>query len=225
MFIKIWKYLVCLNMLIIILLLSVYTTATDRQFYENQYVKNTTNVQIGITIEDLNTVTDNLLNYLTGQRENLNMKANIQGVEREVFDEQEKLHMIDVKELFLSVINVFIILLVFDIISLIILYRNNPIKSYFKQYKNTLLISSIACLTLGVVFYFNFNWFWTNFHHVFFSNDLWILDPNISVMINMFPIEFFLSMCITILIKFAIMAIIVFILLYIKNHKIKTIKY
>ena len=37
----------------------------------------------------------------------------------------------------------------------------------------------------------DFNSFWIQFHMLFFNNDLWLLDPRTSRMINMLPSEFF----------------------------------
>ena len=50
----------------------------------------------------------------------------------------------------------------------------------------------------------DFNWFWTQFHHVFFTNDLWLLNPATSVLIQMVPEEFFSAIVLKILIWFAV---------------------
>jgi len=38
-----------------------------------------------------------------------------------------------------------------------------------------------------------------------FSNDLWLLDPRVSTMINMFPLNFWLAMCSKMLVRFAVL--------------------
>jgi uncharacterized membrane protein len=43
-----------------------------------------------------------------------------------------------------------------------------------------------------------------NFHYVFFDNDLFLLNPNVSIMINMFPESFFFDIVAAIIIVFAI---------------------
>ncbi len=40
----------------------------------------------------------------------------------------------------------------------------------------------------------DFNAFWINFHKLFFTNDLWLLDPAKSVLINMVPSQFFFDL-------------------------------
>ncbi len=37
----------------------------------------------------------------------------------------------------------------------------------------------------------DFSTFWVSFHELFFTNDLWLLDPAKSVLINMVPAQFF----------------------------------
>ena len=37
----------------------------------------------------------------------------------------------------------------------------------------------------------DFTSFWTSFHQFFFDNDYWLLDPNVSIMINLYPENFF----------------------------------
>ena len=69
------------------------------------------------------------------------------------------------------------------------------------------LLIPILCGVLAVV---DFNWFWTQFHHVFFTNDLWLLNPATSVLIQMVPEAFFSAIVTKILIWFAVVMIIWF---------------
>ena len=68
------------------------------------------------------------------------------------------------------------------------------------------------CLLLLVVFVSiwaiaDFDAFWLNFHYVFFDNDLFLLDPNTSIMINMFPSVFFMHMVFMIIIVYGLFAL------------------
>ena len=47
--------------------------------------------------------------------------------------------------------------------------------------------------------FLDFNEFWTMFHHIFFRNDLWLLDPNTDVLIMMVPETFFFNLVFRIL--------------------------
>ena len=48
----------------------------------------------------------------------------------------------------------------------------------------------------------DFTGFWTTFHQLFFTNDLWLLNPATDRMINLFPEAFFSHLVIRILLWF-----------------------
>ena len=52
--------------------------------------------------------------------------------------------------------------------------------------------------------FLDFNEFWTMFHHIFFRNDLWLLDPNTDILIMMVPETFFFHLVFRILGGFAL---------------------
>ena len=74
-------------------------------------------------------------------------------------------------------------------------------------YRNGLIILAGLLGILTVRACIDFDAFWMGFHHVFFRNDLFLLDPDISIMINMFPAELFFAIVMLIVIVFAISAI------------------
>lgn len=93
--------------------------------------------------------------------------------------------------------------------------------SGFKQ-----VLMSLGIIVAGIVVYavIDFSRFWVLFHEIFFTNDLWLLDPNVSVMINMFPEEFFNGMVMRIILTF-ILCFLVMVRLYIfMANKLKFLK-
>ena len=54
--------------------------------------------RVDMRLSDLLSVTDEMMDYLKGDRENLNVEAVIGGVQREFFNAKEKRHMQDVRE-------------------------------------------------------------------------------------------------------------------------------
>lgn len=64
-----------------------------------------------------------------------------------------------------------------------------------------LLIGGIV-LFIAIWALADFNAFWTNFHLFFFDNDLWLLDPRTSIMINLFPGSFFFDLVIEIILSY-----------------------
>ena len=57
-------------------------------------------------------------------------------------------------------------------------------------------------ILLGIWILADFTGFWTTFHQLFFTNDLWLLNPATDLMINLFPEAFFSHLVIRILLWF-----------------------
>lgn len=194
-----------------LLLTSVIAVSQFRPFFAYQYGKLNRAEYIGISQQDLMSVTDNLLSYMAGGRENLDMQYEVKGETREIFDDREKLHMVDVKNLYMGVIYIDAALLLITAAMTAFVVKKDGTKTAAavlnKKYIFAGLGTVAAVGVAGLVFATNFQWFWTNFHKVFFTNDLWLLDPAVSIMINMFPLEFFFAICTTIVAVFGILCI------------------
>jgi len=54
----------------------------------------------------------------------------------------------------------------------------------------------------------DFSGFWVQFHHLFFNNDLWLLNPETDILIQMLPQQFFYDLVVRILGMFAVETII-----------------
>ena len=67
-----------------LLLLSVVAVSQFRPFFAKQYDKLGTAEYIGIAQDDLMSVTDGLLSYMAGDRENLDMQYEVKGQLREI---------------------------------------------------------------------------------------------------------------------------------------------
>ncbi|MBC7960375.1 MAG: DUF1461 domain-containing protein, partial [Vallitaleaceae bacterium] len=51
----------------------------------------------------------------------------------------------------------------------------------------------------------NFDKYFTLFHTTFFNNDLWLLDPDTDILINMVPEIFFFTTAMLVVVVFAIL--------------------
>lgn len=65
----------------------------------------------------------------------------------------------------------------------------------------------------------DFNRYFTYFHLIFFNNDLWLLNPNTDLLIQMLPEEFFISIFIRIILFFLLNLAIIQIVGYILMKK------
>lgn len=190
------------------ILFSVFTVVNTDSFYSEQYVKNGADKATGVSFEDLDTITAMLLDYLNDKRDDLDMTVEKWGVEKPVFDDRETFHMVDVKNLYQFFAKVMFICLSAAIALMAIMYKKDGRRQFFAGllggYKVSVVIAIILCVIFALVFTVGFNDFWTLFHEVMFTNDMWLLDPRISTMINMYPLQFWLAMCTDILIRFGV---------------------
>ncbi len=188
----------------------VYYVASNPAFYYSQYEKNNTAEVVGMSEADLKMVTENIIDYITGPRENLDMQATINGEYVEVFNEREKAHMVDVEQLF-DLLGYVIALLFFATIGIFSWLTRKDQTSVVNQVVGKLYLTILATYAI-VAFLFwlaaqDFTLFWELFHQGIFTNDLYKLDPATSVMINMFPESFFYAICFEIVENFTIVCI------------------
>ena len=147
-----------------------------------------------------------VLDYIQDNRDDMVAYATIDNEYREVFNEREKLHMLDVKELYLNAIAVrntaFVLMLVS--IAAYLLTARRKVLPLANAYQRTLYV--IISLFAAILFYalIDFHNFWFNFHYLFFDNDLWLLDPRTSIMINMVPQQFFNDLVLKIIAYFLV---------------------
>ena len=210
-------------MIIIGILLSViFALAFNRNFYSYEYRKGDQAAQIGMSDHDLMKATDTLLDYLEDKRDNIRVEATISGTKTEVFNERETLHMKDVKTLYQNAVMTRNILLITGTVILILLCRRHQnqwhqILSKGYRYGMILILMIVILILIWAVA--DFYDFWMDFHYLFFDNDLFLLDPNTSVMINMFPETFFSDLVILIIIVFGVIsAVTAMILSMINRH-------
>lgn len=204
---KILSIIASLFLLISILLGIIFACSFNHSFYEYEYNKNNQAEVIGMSGEDLMKATDTLLDYLNNERDDIVVHASVNGDVREVFNERETLHMIDVKDLCNNAKIVGICLFISSIVLFGIIYKLENTHFYAlvqhgMKYAIFILIVFVSILAIYAVT--DFYDFWMNFHYIFFDNDLFILDPNTSIMINMFPESFFFDLVILIMIIYIV---------------------
>ncbi len=175
------------------------------QFYAEEYEKYGTAAYVGVTQQELNGATGVLLSYLEDKRDNLDYTANIGGEERQYYNMREKAHMVDVKNLYISAVNVEVyggIAAAALFMLCFIIYKKRALKTVLAGIYKSCYVILGAFAILAVWAAIDFNSFWTDFHLLFFRNDLWLLDPNTSLMIRMFESGFFFDLVVMILVLF-----------------------
>lgn len=213
------------SLILAILLTAIDVFAVNESFYKTEYKRLNRAEAIGISEEGLNEATSVLLDYTTGDRDDMNVTATIDGISREVFNDREKSHMADVRTLYLTAIilrNIAVIV-ASVILLLFILSRRYIWTAYFIKKSMTVFMVILALfLSLGAFAVIDFDSFWIMFHKIFFVNDLWLLDPSTDILILMVPSEFFERLVTVILVTFGIGYVLSFLTMYTSYRSLKS---
>ena len=169
---------------------------SDYRFYEKEYEKYQVTEDLGMEMEDVMEVTEYMMDYLIGEEEELSIQTTVEGVRRDFFNEQDRLHMEDVRNLFLGGLKVRWILLAGAAVLLLIFtaLKGDWKRAVPKAFFTALGIMGVLTVILGCLFASDFNRYFTIFHEIFFTNDLWMFDPDTDLMIRMLPEGFFYDM-------------------------------
>jgi len=194
-----------INLWIITLLTVLQITAFDTAFYHEQYLKLDTANYIAVSEADLMKATEVLLDYTSGKRDNLDITVQIDSVMSPYFNQKEIDHMVDVRNLYLGFINLRNGLVVFNLLLFAFLWfkaKEDIVHLLYSGFKYASLGVGLAVIGILAYAIIDFEHFWTTFHHLLFTNELWLLDPNTDNLIKMVPEEFFISLIFTIITRF-----------------------
>ncbi len=201
---KILSYIWGWCFIIICVVFSIKITAINPDFYVPKYESMNLADEIGVSSSDLNKSINILLDYLADSRDNIDSKITWYGNKQAMFNEKEKAHMVDVKKLYQNALKVgYMSTLVFVLI--LIYFFVNERKNKFAYLSKGVVRAALSFVVLLAFFGFwiftDFTSFWTWFHTLFFTNQLWLLDPNTDFMINMLPETIFYQLVLSCALK------------------------
>lgn len=181
-------------------------------YYETEYTKyHVLDDLPEMTMEDLLTVTDEMMAFLRGKRADLHVYAMIGGETREFFNEREIAHMEDVQGLFIGGLwlrRIGLSITAFYALFIFLLRKKYPsqkallMKNIFASLCTGMAAFFSAALLIAAVISTNFSKYFIVFHHIFFDNDLWILNPATDLLINIVPEPFFMDTAVRIAVTF-----------------------
>jgi integral membrane protein (TIGR01906 family) len=207
---KILSWLSAFVLLVILLLTVVQYCVFDLNFYRSEFNKLHSTEVIGISEQDLMRTTEGLLAYIRGERDNLNLEAVIYGEQRQVFNQKEITHMADVQKLYANshrVRNGGIVVLLVLLAALL----GSAGRKFFRVWAGGYLAGAAVffCFLgiLAIAITRDFYDFWNSFHMLFFTNDLWLLNPETDILIQIVPEQFFFDLVVRILVIFVLLAL------------------
>ena len=185
--------------LVIMLLLTAVAQAVfgDMGYFRDEFEKYDVTQNIDMEMDDIMYVMDELMDYLHGGRNDLeNIVTEVNGETRDFFSEREKIHMADCKALFDGGFTIRKAAAVIFAALTVALAVKKKI-SLDRLIKYSAVVSGIilaVALVIGILAAVDFNACFIVFHKLFFSNDLWILDPAEDLVINILVEPFFADM-------------------------------
>lgn len=182
-------------LILIVLFTSIGLVVNDQTFINNEFTKLAISAKMGISNADLVKSFDQLVAYMEGNAEDINLDVTINGEVKPMFDyPQEAEHMADVRQIYTQIasyrdVGVLVMLILF-LFAAVIHFRKAP--QYLAQgYLSGSFVFLLVFGFLGTWAALDFSNFWTFFHEMLFWNDLWQFDASQSNMINMLPEEVF----------------------------------
>lgn len=181
-----------------VLLITSFEVAMYADFgvYEREYEKYDVLSELDMTMEDTMHVTREMMAYLRGDRDELSVITTVEGKEKDFFNEQDRFHMAEVRDLFIGGLDIRLGAAAAAVLCLLFLFfsRADWKKIISRCYQVALAIVGVLAILLGIACAVDFNAVFVEFHHIFFDNDLWLFDPAEDYMIRMLPEGLFSDM-------------------------------
>ncbi len=164
--------------------------------YEFGFDRHNVTRTTGLTESQLSEVATQIKDYFNSDEELLNVWVALDGEARPLFNEREIIHMKDVKELLHAVYRVqegtFLFLFTFSMVGFLILGSEFAGRIRRLFFGGTVFIYC-AMGVIGLASLVGFNLLFRWFHEISFNNDFWLLDPQTSFLVRLFPQGFWLE--------------------------------
>lgn len=171
---------ICILLFFTVFLGSLAGLIFNKEFYFKEHEKTRANERLDNST--LTIMTNEIIGYMEGK-----------GAMGPLFTEREKLHMADVRTLIVQGFTIYYGMLLLLIILFVVLFLRGyfltDVKRIFFWTGSVIVLFSILSFLLAGVFDRAF----IIFHKVFFTNDLWIMDPAVDKMARFLPQQFFVD--------------------------------
>lgn len=188
----------------------VFLSSLNKNYYHQMHGKLDIYQTIDRKPSDIQKAMDDLIDYI--QKED-------HPLDNTFFNQKERDHMVDVKDLYQSAKKFQYGGFIIGSITLVWIFiadrKNNPLQKLAIASQDALHVLGIFLVFLIAWFLIDFNFFWHTFHQLFFTNDLWLLDPTTDIMIQMLPAPVFEGL----IIKIAIRSLFIFTLIWFVTRK------
>lgn len=164
--------------------------ANEGRVYTYAYDQYNAPARTGIARDELVRAGEELRDYFNNDDKLISIQVMQGNREISLFNEKETQHLRDVKSVFLFVDHVQEIALVYVmayVVGVFVWARERPMHRLSVHALTGGLLTIGIIVSLGLVALSGFDQAFEQFHHIAFSNNLWLLDPATDHLIQMFP--------------------------------------
>lgn len=135
------------------------------------------------------------------------------------FNDREKQHLVDVQGMVGTALNGFYLALFLFLATLVYFFITKQHDFLSRAFLWAGLCGLVVISVLFFMTLIDFNWLFAMFHVLGFKNDLWLLNPVDSNLIQLFPLSFFYGMFVRVLLYAAVFSLLVIVIgLYLKKY-------
>lgn len=202
-----------LLIIIAVLFTSLQICINQRNWYYESYVKYGTAKETQISDEEMTEAIFRLIDYMEGRAGSIQLSVTENGQTVEMYNRQEIDHMVDVRALYQAwrAVRTYggILAAITIAVCMLTLPKGQRIGMLCRGFLIAAAVFGAVLIVLGIWVAVDFNSFWTEFHHLFFTNDLWLMDYRTCRMIRICPLQLFND----IVVRFALMFLVPFALM------------
>ncbi|MBR4436086.1 MAG: DUF1461 domain-containing protein [Clostridia bacterium] len=188
--------------MLLVIFIGVELFSGDRAWLEREYTKLDINAYTGMSTDDMIAAFMQMVGYMKGSEKTMDVLVSVNGERVQMYNEAERAHMVDVRQLYKTLTIAAYIVLALGVISIALAlaaHRTKDERRSILRFSAKAALWSIAgvvgfLLALGAWAAIDFNSFWAVFHIVFLDLESSTFDPAVSRMIRICPAELFFDM-------------------------------
>lgn len=211
---------------IILLTSNIRFLALNPLIYRAEHDKLGIAQAMGVSPELIQKVANAVIDYLQSPSDSLPALMTAHGASPDYFSPRDHAHMIDVHGLVQMVFQsqtISLIIAAAGLVVIAILAARKRDEMVASRIFWGGVVSMGLLVIIGLISFTNFDAVFLQFHYIAFTNDLWILDPNVDRLIVNYPPTFFYDMALMVatfsFIEAAVIAIVAGMFLRIKHRR------
>lgn len=188
-----------------LVLTNVRMLVFDADYYMRGYERHGGARTTGMTEDELAEATAQIQEYFRGGPP-VSIVVEKEWGPEVLFNDREQQHMADVRDLLnitLRVQELSLAYVVGVVAFLLAIRRASGARTIARWISAASVVTLAVFAILGLLAIGDFSAFWTQFHLLSFTNDLWLLDPRTDYMIRLYPMSFWFNAVFDIIVRSA----------------------